>query len=126
MEKIKKEITLFGKFSLVGVVSFALGCTIISTLMFAGLSPQISNAISYSIGFFLSFFLRKKFVFQSSKKVVPEFLKFIITFGFAYVVNWIILTTLLSLQLNPYICQFLAMISYVVSSYALFRNWVFN
>lgn len=126
MDKLKNEAKLFAKFSLVGAFNAVWGYSLIFFFMFLGMNPYLSNAICYGIGLIASFFLNKNLVFRSEKKHLTEFLKFFITFLFAYSLNLVILHTLLRFNYNSYLSQFLAGGVYTMTFYLSSRIWVFK
>lgn len=127
MSKIKTELILIYKFSLVGAFNALIDFVIIFTLMYFGIEPYLSNAVCYIVCFFLSFFLGKSFVFRTVKtKKSSELIRFILVFLCAFFFNLIALKIFLHSHINPYISQLLAGIVYAAVSYVLSRKWVFK
>jgi putative flippase GtrA len=126
MSKVKNEIKLFGRFSLVGVFNTLVGYVLIFSLMFLGVGAYLSNALGYGIGFIVSFLLNKNFVFRSRGCYLRESMKFFICMGLAYLLNLTILHFLLRLDtINPYLCQLVAGASYSTAMYLTSRKWIF-
>lgn len=127
MSKVKKELKLLYKFSLVGALNTLVGFAVMFTLMFLGVEPYLSNAACYTISFFLSFFLSKHFVFRvKTSKRRAEVIRFILAFACAFIINLFALKLFLHMTINPYISQLLAGIIYAAVSYVLSRKWVFS
>ena len=118
----------FLKYGMVGVVNTIFGYSIIFGLMLVGISPILSNFTGYFFGIILSYFLNKRYTFQSKKRhVAKEMSKFFISMFTAYIVNLFILNLCYKiLYINPYISQLIAGASYVGSGYLLSKLWVFK
>ena len=81
MIQLKSEIKKLSLFSISGVVNASIGFTLIFSFMLIGFTPLVSNILSYTIGFFISFFMGKYVVFRSLKgKQSIELLKYLIVF----------------------------------------------
>lgn len=77
------------KFLAVGVCNTLLTAAIMFLLYeFAGLGYWGSSALSYLAGAVLSFFLNRRFTFQSKAPLLPTALKFAVTVGVCYVVAY--------------------------------------
>ncbi|MCB1115177.1 MAG: GtrA family protein [Chlamydiia bacterium] len=127
MSKLKQEIKKLSLFSLSGVINAALGFTLIFSFMAAGLSPRLSNAFSYFIGFFFSFFMGKHVIFRSKeKKSLPELLQYALTFSLAYCLNLATLMLALKIGMSPYLSQIFAGASFAIVNYLSSRFWVFK
>jgi len=125
MSKVKKEIKLLGRFSLVGVFNTIVGYALIFSLMFLGVGVYLSNALGYGVGFIVSFLLNKNFVFRSRGCYLRESMKFLMFMGLAYLLNLTTLHFLLRFDVNPYLCQLIAGATYSIAMYLTSRKWVF-
>jgi putative flippase GtrA len=93
----------------------------------AGLSPQLSNILGYSIGLVTSYALNRTFTFRSRNRKPAEFTRFLVIFGVSFAVNFVVLTLLLRVQQIPAgVSQVIAGAAYVVTSYVLGRRYVFR
>lgn len=83
---ISKE---FIKYCLVGLVNtfVGIGTALISLNLFK-LSYGISTSLSYIVGILTSFYLNRKFTFQSNGNPLIQFLKFFITMLPSYVFSY--------------------------------------
>ena len=115
----------FFKYNIVGIVNTLVGFSIIFLLMFAGVTPTVSNAIGYGLGAILSYFLNKKYTFNAENNSQTQMLKFFMVLGVAYMLNYVVLQWLLSVM-NPYGAQVLSAIVYTVSSFILAKFFVFE
>ncbi|MFM7376637.1 MAG: GtrA family protein [Erythrobacter sp.] len=76
------------RFGLTGLANSAVGWAVIFGGLWAGLSGLAANAAGYGVGLVLSFTLNRRFVFGVTSKVrMPEVLRFLAAFAFAYGVN---------------------------------------
>lgn len=125
MNKLNNEIKFLSKFLLAGLFNMLLGWSLISLFIFLGNGPYLSNAISYGIGFIVSFILNKHYVFSSSGKRIEEVIKFLFSIAIAYSLNLVALHMLIQLSVNIYYGQLLAALVYSGSMYLLSRLWIF-
>lgn len=117
----------FSRFVLVGIVNSALGYAVIFGLMLgAGWSPEASNITGYAVGLVVSYLLNRSFTFRSRAKPVGEAGRFLIVFGIAFGLNFLVLTVCVRLLAVPgWIAQIVAGVVYVGTSYLLNRHFVF-
>ncbi|MCB1080234.1 MAG: GtrA family protein [Chlamydiia bacterium] len=125
MNKIKREIKLLSRFSLVGILNTTVGYLLMFALMFSGVGPYLSNLCAYGVGFIVAFLLNKNFVFRSKGNYLRESILFLLFMGLAYLFNLIVLYSLLRLDLNPYLSQLSGGAAYSLSMYLFSRKWVF-
>jgi putative flippase GtrA len=86
------------KYGLVGVINTLLSLVIIWLMTKkAGCSEPFSNFTGYFAGLLNSFFLNRRWTFDSKGKILDSSVKFFIVFAFCYVVQLIVL-----LLLNKY------------------------
>ncbi len=115
------------KYLAIGIVNTIVGYSVIFSLMFFGVRPDISNACGYAVGIIVSFILNKRYNFRSYGKSYQEFFKFVVSMFAAYLMN---LATLLicwkQLKVNPYASQIIAGGAYVLTGYTLSKVWVFR
>ncbi len=118
----------FIRFLGVGVINTLIGFTIIFACMYlARLGPEISNLIGYVCGVIISFFLNKKYTFNSNKKGHKEAIRFLIVFGIAYTANLLVLYILIhNIHISKDFSQIYAGIVYTVTSYLMNKYYVFT
>lgn len=121
----KSTFVQFITYNIVGIVNTIVGFSIIFSLMFAGLSPTLSNLIGYAIGAVLSYHLNKKYTFKSTTGSKVQAMKFFMVLFAAYILNFITLQWLLGL-LNPYLAQFISASVYTLTSFVLAKFIVFK
>ena len=96
-------------------------------MFYIGLIAELSNFIGYLVGFFISYFLNKKFNFKSTNSHKKDLPKFIISMGIAYIMNLIVLfITYRIFVINVYLSQILAGVVYVFVGYLMSKFWVFG
>ena len=110
---------------MVGVVNTMFGFSIIFLLMYLGVSATTSNAIGYALGSLLSYFLNRKYTFNSEGERKREALKFFVVLAFAYGLNFLTLQWGLTL-FNPYLAQFFSAVVYTLSSFVMAKLFVFK
>lgn len=122
---MKKVYLEFIGYNIVGIVNTLFGFSIIFSLMFAGLSATLSNAIGYFFGAILSYTLNKKYTFKSKEPSKTEALKFFMVLAISYGLNFVTLQILLN-HINPYYAQFISAVVYTLSSFLLAKFFVFK
>lgn len=122
---MKKVYLEFISYNIVGIVNTLFGFSIIFSLMFAGLSATLSNAIGYFFGAILSYTLNKKYTFKSKEPNKTEALKFFMVLAISYGLNFVTLQILLN-HINPYYAQFISAVVYTLSSFLLAKFFVFK
>lgn len=122
---MKKVYLEFVSYNIVGIVNTLFGFSIIFSLMFAGLSATLSNAIGYFFGAILSYTLNKKYTFKSKEPNKTEALKFFMVLAISYGLNFVTLQILLN-HINPYYAQFISAVVYTLSSFLLAKFFVFK
>ena len=115
-----------GRYGAAGVINTLLGYGLIFALQAIGSSPYIANAAGYGVGFVVSFFLQKTFVFGSSGQTSIEILKFVAAFLAAYAANFLVLHLLLTQGVNPYLAQIGGFATYFVAMFFMSKIWVFR
>lgn len=117
----------FIKYGIIGVFNTLVGFGIIFFLFFLGVYPELSNFIGYVIGFFVSYFLNKKYNFKSENSHKKDLPKFLLSMSLAYILNLLVLIICYRyLDVNVYISQILAGTVYVLTGYILSKIWVFK
>ena len=112
---------------LVGGLNTLLGYGIIFYCMHLGVVAEISNFLGYFLGIIMSYFLNKRFTFNSAKKSRSTFFKFATSMYIAYIVNLIVLIIAVRFaNINPYLSQVVAGISYTLTGFLLSKKWVFS
>lgn len=115
----------FIRYNAVGVVNTLVGFSIIFGLMFLGIDPTVSNAIGYGVGGVLSFYLNKKYTFQSTGNAIKQALYFFMVLGVSYLLNFMTLQFLLP-RTDAYIAQLISAVVYTLSSFILAKRIVFK
>jgi putative flippase GtrA len=115
----------FLRYNLVGVANTLVGFSIVFSLMFFGVSAEHSNMIGYAFGAVLSFYLNSKYTFKSKMTKSLAF-KFFAVLGVSYIINFLVLKWLLSIEIEPYLAQLFSAIVYTLSSFVLMKVSVFR
>lgn len=118
-------IAQFVRYNLVGIANTLVGFSIIFGLMFLGIDPMVSNAIGYGVGGLLSFYLNKKYTFQSTGNATKQALYFFMVLGVSYLLNFMTLQFLLP-RTDAYIAQLISAVVYTLSSFILAKRVVFK
>ena len=114
----------FLKYNLVGIANTLVGFSIVFSLMFFGLHAVQSNMIGYAIGAVLSFYLNSKYTFKS--KLTKELaIKFFGVLAVSYLLNFLVLRWLLSMEVDPYLAQLFSAVVYTFCSFVFMKVFVF-
>lgn len=89
------------------------------------LDPYLSNALSFLTCHFMAFKMHKSYTFKMSTSGGTLW-KFSLVIMFSWLVNILMLNLLLSLGLDEYLAQGLAMTCYVITSFFLHRLFTFS
>ena len=115
-----------GRYGAAGIINTVLGYSLIFALQALGTSPYIANAAGYGVGFIVSFFLQKRFVFGSSGQTSQEAVKFTLAFLASYAANFLVLHILLTAGTNPYLSQIGGFATYFAAMFLISKIWVFR
>jgi len=129
LSDIKKFITTntFVKFCLIGIINTIVSFSIILSLIFLGVNYLISNLIGYLIGILISFTLNKYINFKSTGLIRAEFPIFFISFIIAYLINVVVLYSVVELlHQTKIVGLILAGLSYTVFFYLSSRFITFR
>ena len=117
----------FYKYLLVGVINTIVGYGVIFSLMYLGISPEISNITGYGIGISVSYLLNKTYTFKSKTHPKKEFPKFVFSLLIAYGLNFLTLILCIRVfNINPYISQVLSGGVYTISGFLLSKYFAFK
>lgn len=122
---------LAARFGLAGMINTAIGMSITLVLDVAlGVAPALANAAGYAVGILVSWILQRRFVFRSRDAGWAAKTRYVTTIALAFAVNQAVLWAmpLLVGDSRParVASQVVAMASYTVVQFILFRLWVFR
>lgn len=117
---------LIGRFSLAGVVNSLVGYVVIYAAMWLGLNPVWANVAGYGVGLLVAYQLSLRFVFRRSGPDSARVVRFLVTFGVAYLLNLLVLRVSLASGIHPYIAQVVAAVPYLTCMFLLSHFWVFR
>lgn len=128
---LRRELALVTRFGGAGVLTTALGLAIILSLdVGLGVDRRLANAAGYLAGALLGLFLQSRFVFRHQGPARAAGLRYIVVMAIAFAVNQAVLNSaalaIPPTHLGRTAAQLLAMGSYTVTQFALFRLWVFR
>lgn len=115
------------RYGLIGVGNTFVGFGLIFFLMYLGMVAEISNAIGYVVGIFLSYFLNRNLNFKSGNRHAEDLPRFLVSMAVAYVCNLLVLVLFHRyLKFNAYFSQIVAGVVYTLVGYILSKCWVFK
>jgi len=114
------------RFVLIGILNAMFGYSVYALLIFIGLSFAVALIISTVSGVIFNYFTFGQLFFNISSNLV-NFMKFIITYLFVYLLNVLFLHFMINIYgVNSYLSQFLFLIPAAVVSWMLMNYWVFK
>ncbi|MFU2485947.1 GtrA family protein [Thauera sp. WH-1] len=120
-------ITQFLRYAVVGLTSNAVGYVIYLALTANNVSPKLSMTILYVIGIFQTFVFNKRWSFQYFGRNRIVFLKYCLTYGLGYAINYAILVYFVDiLQLPHQIVQGVTILGLACLIFTLQKLWVFR
>ena len=119
------ESAYLGKYLGTGVVNTIIGFAVILLLMWHGAPPVWANVGGYAVGLLLGFVFSKRLVLRSMGHWSAEGLRYLLAFGFCFLLNLVVLDRALhAFPAHEAVAQIPASISYTVTMYALLRLFV--
>lgn len=114
----------FWRFLLVGIGNTVLGLgTIFAARQFV--PDLIANAIGYLVVVPVSFLTHRDISFRDGGSRLGAFLRYMPVVAMGYGINVIALTSSMSIGVNGYVAQSIAILCHVVTTYTLSRIFVF-
>lgn len=115
------------RYCAVGIVNSGVGYAIFWILLRVfGLTPGISNAVTYALALCLSFALNRRFVFDFGGPGRGAAVRFVLAFAVAFGINQLTLLGLLKVGLRAEFAQIGAMAAYTIVFYFLSKFFVFR
>ena len=111
----------------VGVVMTVLGyCAIYFCMYVLGWGAILSNVAVYAVAILCSYYLNRKFTFESKHEWRSEAGRFFGVFALAYSTNLLALKVLIDVGVHDGLSQILAGVFYVAISFAANKRHVFK
>lgn len=123
---MKRTLTQFSRYALVGVASNAMGYVLYLVLTRLGLGPKLAMSLLYGIGVLQTFFFNKKWSFSFSGAAAPALVRYAAAYAIGYFVNLLALMLLVDQAGLPH--QLVQGVMILVVAVLLFlaqRYWVF-
>ncbi len=114
----------FTKFLAVGVLNTAFGYGVFALLIFAGVRPMPSLAITYVVGVTFNFITTGRFVFDHLHR--SALLRFIAAYVVVFLVNAGLYEILAASGITPLVAQAICLPIMAVLSFFIFKFHVFN
>lgn len=123
--RIRQELSLLSRFSLVGIVATAVHMSVVWFLISRnGMSPYAANVIAFLMAFMVSFSGQYYWTFVSTQHWRVAFARFFLLSGTAFLFNNLLLASILSANiLSAALATVLAAGSIPVFTYFLARYW---
>lgn len=116
----------FFRFCIVGGVNTLFTVSIIFIMIHLNYGPYFSNAVGFSGGIILSFIMNSILTFKERIKF-ERFIKFLITCGMCYSLNFFVLFLVKLLYPNVmFVNQLLGMLVYTGSNFYISKKWAYK
>jgi putative flippase GtrA len=122
------ELFTIGRFAIIGVLATIVHIAIVWVLIsHAGLFPIVANLLAFLVAFILSFSGHYYWTFYSRSDRMQALRRFFVISGSAFVLNNIVLTGLLSIEIiTAVMAAIYAAFLIPVFTFILSRLWVFK
>ena len=124
---VPHDVRLFARFATVGIASNALLYVLYLVLSVAlGMQPVLAATVGWVVGVATSFLLNRSWTFGDSGPRTPTFLRYVLLYGTAYLLNMLLLLLLVDRAGLPH--QLVQGVLIVVFGLTLFLGqqfWVF-
>lgn len=121
------KMSQLGRYLLVGGAITTIGYAAIFFCMYViGWSPLISNIVVYGLGIAASYWANRNYTFRSDGKKVPEAMRFLVVFAFAYSANLVALALFISNGVHPAVSQVIGGGVYVLTTFSANKLFVFK
>jgi putative flippase GtrA len=114
----------FAKFLAVGVLNTAFGYGVFALLIFAGVRPMPSLAITYVVGVTFNFVTTGQFVFDHFHR--SALLRFIAAYVVVFLINAALYEILSASGVTPLVAQAICLPIMAILAFFLFKFHVFN
>ena len=124
---MKKTLTQFSRYAIVGLASNAIGYVLYIALTGVGLGPKLSMSLLYGIGILQTFLFNKRWTFGHRGAHRLLFARYCFVYGLGYVVNLLALILLVDQAgLRHQWVQGVMIVVVAVLLFAAQRYWVFS
>ncbi len=114
----------FFRYLLVGMLNTSVGFAVFSLVIYLSKGQlELSLAANIGVGVFFNYLSYGFIVFKNMGWL--QFLKFVLSYSFIYLVNLLILKTMQNFNFNIYVSQFFNVLYLAPLSYYIFSRFVF-
>jgi putative flippase GtrA len=127
MAPSRTALVQFCRYVVVGLGSNAILYLAYLGLTYAGLGPKTSMTLLYVLGTVQSFMFNKHWSFESARSHGPEFVRYVLAYGFGYLLNLVALYALVDRAGYPHQAVQAVMICVLAALlFTLQKFWVFS
>lgn len=124
---MKRALTQFVRYAVVGMVSNAIGYLLYIGLTNLGLGPKLAMSLLYGVGVLLTFLFNKRWTFENRGAHGLVFMRYCMTYGLGYVINLLVLLVFVDqLGCRHEIVQGIMILTLAVMLFLLQKYWVFH
>lgn len=112
------------RYALVGGVNTGVCAAVMALLNVLHAGARLAHVGGYALGMLCSFFLNRRWTFNTSEVASRQWLPFLMVVGFSYLISFLTLNDLLQFSkiIPVWIAQALSMVAYTLVSYVLNRG----
>jgi len=123
----RKELQAFSKFIFVGVLNTIVGYGLFVILIYLNVFYLMALTISHIFATTHSYVWNRFFTFKSKNSIFKEMPKFVMVYGFIYVINFLFLFVAVDLwKFNVFISQLCILTFVTIISFLSQRYWTFK
>jgi putative flippase GtrA len=124
---LKKTVTQFLRYAIVGLASNAVGYFLYLGLTGMGMGHKLAMSLLYGVGVLQTFIFNKRWTFQQHSAYRRVFMKYCISYGFGYVINLIVLFVLVDRFGYPHeVIQGFMILTLAIMLFFLQKHFVFK
>lgn len=112
------------RFLATGVLNTIAGYAIIFSTQYLTKNPFLANTLGFALGTIISYYNHSRYTFQKKVSVNKGAVYSVISLA-CFCLNLIVLKMLLTI-VNPWLSQFLSVLTYIISNYVLVSRFVFH
>lgn len=123
---MKRALTQFARYVVVGLVSNMIGYLIYLVLTRIGFEPKLAMSLMYGIGVIQTFLFNKRWSFRFSGAATPALVRYATAYALGYVINLLALMLLVDQAGLPHqLVQGVMIVFVAVMLFLAQRYWVF-
>lgn len=124
---MKRALTQFARYAIVGLASNAIGYGFYILLTRLGLGPKLAMSLLYGIGVLQTFVFNKRWSFRFAGAATPALIRYATVYALGYVINFLMLMLLVDQAGLPHQWVMAGLVVFMALFFFLGQKfWVFG